>query len=1712
MDTRMILRGYSVNPIPVYTGIHSLIYSGIRETDHTDVIIKALRSKHPSPNEISRIKQEYEILKLFVNEKNIVHVDGIEKYDNSYAIIMENIKTSTLADLLSHEKKIKLSVFIDLAIEMAETLRNVHQHNIIHKDINPTNIMCDYQNKTIKLLDFSLSVNLPKEHVEVVSPKMLEASLTYISPEQSGRMNRGIDYRTDYYSLGVIFYQMLTGIRPFVSNDLIELIHDHIAIVPTLPEVIDPTIPHVVSEIIMKLLSKNPEDRYQNMNGLIADLKTCKEQLITTGKIQSFTLGKKDIFSRFQIPEKLYGRKSEVNSLMNAYEQVMKGDVELMLVAGYPGIGKSSLVHEIHKPILAKHGYFISGKFDQFKQNTPYSAITQAFDDFVKQVLTEPKKIIEEFHDKIIEAVGKNGKIIADVIPSLTSIIGEQPPVIVLTPTESFNRFSYVFQKFIRALSGPDHPIVIFLDDLQWADQPSLKMIETLLTSVDVNYLFIIGAYRSNEVSSSHSLMLMLKNLQQQDVVCRTIDVGPLTREHVAELLSDTLHQDQANLQALANICHEKTNGNPFFLIQLLHLLHRDQLIKFDDQKNQWVWQLDKIKTKKISDNVVDLMINKIKELTPVAQEALQIAACIGDRFNLEMLSVISKKEPESILIALQELLTEGFIFFKRKSYHSGIYQFAHDRIHQAAQSMVNDKTTKLIHLNIARLMLQEMKEDDLNEMIFNIADHYNVVITPDLPDSISVHEIKKIAEINLSAAKTAKSEAAFESAMKYLEYALKCVNNDTWETDYEFMFELYTQATETACLCSMHNAVSSYARIAIQEAKDIYDEIKIIKCQLLSLLAQGKHAKVLDLMINTIKRLGINIPKRPSMFHILMSIFKIKLLMINKKIPDLLFNPEMTDPDKKAIMDLFSVSWLAAFYTNSELFALMTCISTSLSMQYGNTNESVHAYCIYSVICCGALENFDDGEQFAKLAFDLSEKLHDFKYRTLLTAMYHFVVAHRKFSVHDSLSKIEECILLGLNSGDFEVAGESALMYCWYSFLSGIDLKLILEKAKSYAPILKNLHARTPLLYFNQIRQTVYNLTTPQEESLILKGPYYNEINSMPNLIKDNNKSGLLAIYLSRIILCALFEKYDEAIEPIKNYEKDMKAHMASFVITAFYFYKAIILFNIYSSSSWKERWKIVNEIKLCHKKLSKYAKYSPANHAHRVLIIEAEWAWRIKGKKDLAVKLFDKAIATAKQNEFLNEEAIANELAAKFYLAQEHNKIGRVYMEDARHCYLVWGAKAKVASLDAKYPELLKDVSSTAITDTAIAPVDKYSKASDVLDMSAIQKSSTAIASTIILSDLLDTLMHIVIKSAGAQKCYILLNKNKSFVIEAEGNVNEETKLLQSIKPTEDILPMSIVNYVIRSKEYVVLDNATRSNRFMNDTYITTKKPTSILAVPLINQNTTIGILYLENNLAEGVFTEDRIHVLNLLSSQIAISIYNARLLENTKALNISFERFVPEDFLSFLNKSSIADVKLGDHIEGTMTVLFADIRNFTSRSENMTPQENFDFINSFFKVMAPVIRNNHGFVDKYIGDAIMSIFPRKVDDAVQCALEMQLAIKKYNKQHPDQEAIKIGIGINTGSLMLGIVGEKHRMSATVISNTVNIAFRVEALTKTYNTPILITEDTYWNLSDRTLYRIEKVASLLVRGKSHEITIYKVDHNHDLMIDHLENIHQHS
>ena len=1098
-------------------------------------------------------------------------------------------------------------------------------------------------------------------------------------------MNRLLDYRTDFYSLGVTFYELLIGYLPFQTTDVLELVHAHLAKQPVPPHELNAMIPKPVSDLILKLMAKNAEDRYQSAWGIKADLETCIRQLTATGQIEPLTLGLQDASDQFQIPQKLYGRNPEVAALLAVFDRVARtgnaehsqSNVEMMLVSGYAGIGKSALVQELYKPITAKRGYFVSGKFDQFQRNIPYSAIASALQKLVQQLLGEPDEQVQRWRSQLLTALGSNGQIIIDVIPEVELIIGKQSPVPEVGATEAQNRFNRVFQSFIRVFCSESHPLVIFLDDLQWVDSATLKLIELILTDTETQSLFLIGAYRDNEVHPSHSLMITLGQLRRGGATLGQITLAPLEPEAIAQLIADTLHSDISTVSSLAELVLRKTGGNPFFTTEFLKTLYTENLISFNLEQLRWQWDINHVESKDITDNVVELMLGKLKKLPMATQQVLQFAACVGADFDLNTLSIICKRSSNEIFPELVNAVQSGLIVPISELDEQLLvqdYRFLHDRVQQAAYALIDESQKQAVHLQMGRNLLEKTLPERRSERLFEIVDHLNCGIELVIDQA----ERDQLARLNLVAGQKAKAAIAYSVAKKYLATGRAWLTASSWQTNYDLTLELYSENTEAAFLSGDFKDIESCAVIVLQEAKTVLDAVKVYEVKIQTDIAQGQSLKAIDTGLQVLRQLGISFPKEPDQLDIQLELGTITALLNEKLIEDLIHLPKMTEPDTLAAMRILSSITIAAYTAAPDLMPLLVAKQVNLSIQYGNAFGSPFAYATFGMILCGKVGDIETGYQFGQLASSLLSQPNPYSLRARTLFIVNNCILHWKEHIRGISKPLLEVYRSGLETGDLEFAAYCIHTYCNHSYFMGRELVELERDIATYGEAIRQIKQETALAWNQIFQQAIANLIGGSIEPCRLVGEFYNEENELPKHKAANNRIAILDVYFNKLFLCYLFSDPFQAVENSVLAEHYLIQRTATPLKPLHYLYDSLARLAIYPASSTQMQAEILEKVAANQEQMKQWAQYAPMNYLHKYNLVQAEAA-RILNQLLEAEEFYEQAIQGAKDNDYLQEEALAYELAAKFYLARGREKFAQTYMKEAHYCYERWGSNGK-------------------------------------------------------------------------------------------------------------------------------------------------------------------------------------------------------------------------------------------------------------------------------------------------------------------------------------------------------------------------------------------------------------------------------------------------
>jgi predicted ATPase/signal transduction histidine kinase/tRNA A-37 threonylcarbamoyl transferase component Bud32 len=1477
------LPGYQIQE-QIQVGISTDVYRCYDERQRKSVIVKILKKEYPSLEEIARLRQEYKIIQN-LDYEGIVKPYSLEEFQHQLALILEDFDGQSLKQLLSY-RTIPIQDFLPIAISLADTLKELHKIPVIHKDINPSNIIINPATGKVKLTDFGIASLLSVENPAIINPGLLEGTLAYISPEQTGRMNRSIDYRTDFYSLGATFYELLTGQLPFKTNDPLELIHYHLAKNPVPPHKLNQQIPEIVSSIVMKLLAKNAEDRYQSAAGLKFDLENCLSQLQTSGKIEKFILGSHDRENQLLIPQKLYGRETEVATLMDAFERVSHGATELLLISGYSGIGKTSVVNEVHKPIVKTGGYFITGKFDQFKRDIPYAALIQAFGSLIQQLLTVKAQQLAVWKEKISAALGTNGRIVIDIIPEVELIIGEQPDVPQVGASEAENRFNRVFQQFIHIFCQPEHPLVLFLDDLQWADLASLKLLQNLMTDPDSQYLLIIGAYRDNEVSPTHPLIQTLEKIQSTDTVVHQIAIKPLKQQQVNQLVAETLNDSEEAVEThnFASLLFHKTQGNPFFLTQLLKTLYAEGLLVYEASSGKWHWESENIQAIGIADyNVVALIARNIGKLSEATQQILKLAACLGNQFNLEILATVNEISAPTAAAQLWEALQSGLILPLSDTYkipllfgQEGLaevsdvkvdYKFLHDRVQQAAYSLISEDEKKATHLKIGQLLLRNSTTETRNENIFALVNQLNFGM-----DLLAAQSEKdELAELNLIAAQKAKVAAAHKAAFNYVDVGLELLADDSWDKNYDLTLSIYQEAVEITYLNSNFERAEILFIKVIKEAKSLLEKIKVYEAKIIFYTSQNQMQLALDTILNVLELLGVTLSQEVSQTIIT---------------DDLVNLPDMTDPYKLAALRILKTAMTPAYVANPVL--LFQCILTMVNfcMEYGNSPLSAYIYSVYGLLLCGVQGDINTGYRFGNLALKLLEQFDSGEIKSKVLDVVNGHIRIWKDPIRETLEPLQESFQTGLDSGDVEYACIAALNYCTHIFWAGKDLKLVKNKHDQYIDLMLNLKQEYHNVYLTIGKGFILKLMGDSDDKYYANDRDFKETDLFLNLINSNNQTSLFYIYSTRSNLFYLFKKPDLAINNAKEAEKYEQAVAGLITVAIHNFYYSLALLADYFHVDTQQQSEYFRQVETNQEKMKNWAYHAPSNFQHKYELIEAEKA-RVFGQNWEAMELYDRAIKGAKEQGYTQEEALANELAAEFYLSHHKEKIAQTYLTNAYYAYSCWGAVTKVKDLEARYPQFLSQIYSP---ETASSPGDRKTDStttlnSKTLDLASIIKATQAISQEIFLERLLDQLMKILLENCGAQTGFLILPKEDKLVIAIAASITTNKVMIQPSMPIElsQRLPSSVVNYVARTKKYVVLTSDNSQSLFADDPYLQRSQPKSVLCIPIVKQNQLLGIVYLENNLINNAFTNERLEICKILCAQAAISLENATFYSN-------------------------------------------------------------------------------------------------------------------------------------------------------------------------------------------------------------------------------------
>ncbi len=1727
----------------IHEGTNSLVYRGRQTSDGQAIILKFLKTAYPSPTQRACYRQEYALtqrLHALDELGSIIQVQDLRDYDNRLALVVEDFGGQAL-NLWQQQQPFSPEEVLTLALELVETLAQVHGQGVVHRDINPSNLVLNKETQQLKLIDFGIALDLaglvergeiaqvnmgqqPGATVpfsaslgfqkqglfpEVVAPEhlfseqlgseRLEGTLAYLAPEQTGRLNKAVDYRADYYALGVTLYELLTQSLPFEADDPLGLVHCHLA-KPAQPlDQRNPLISSCLSDVVLKLMAKTPEGRYQSSHGIHADLEAClarlglglgntlspPKQTLTAAPSERFRPGEQDQPPELQLPQRLYGRDIELNRLQAARERAYYGCRECFLLVGDAGTGKSALVHALRRTQWGTPGYFISGKFDQLQRDTPYSAIAQALDSLVQQWLSEPLVDLRRWRDRLLSALGNNGQALLDLMPSLEKVIGPQPALIPLAPQESDNRFKGTFQAFLQVICREEHPLILFLDDLQWGDAASFHLIQLMLCQPDLHGFLLIGALRPKEVGPAHPFRLTLAMLERQQALVQETTLESLSPLTANQLIADALQAPLGETEDLAELVFAKTQGNPFFLKEFLKTLHGDRQLWFDAAYRRWCWDLDQIRRQSMTDNVVELMATRIGQLLRSTQDCLADLACLGNQADLVTLALGRGIDANATRMQLEDAIAAGLVVqiqaglppgaesnYSLGQYPQAIaYGFVHDRIQEAAYASIPPQERSLRHWNIGRRLLRQPLMDSVPQSYAG-AIAVSAYSNPSTPQSfgedaalrsrrfevinqlnlgrsqLSVESLGSVQSLtqasssvrasatseqlpeqrlqlqalNLWAGQQAQQTVARQSALDYLNAGISLGQPADWQHHYDLTLALHTAAAEAALLAGSFEMMEQWIAEALPHCRTALDRAPFYQLQVMAAMMRQQPRQALEIALPAMASLGVPLPTKPNLLHIILGSIRVKWLLRGKSDADILALGDMAVPTKFAALQIAGHIGTATYMTAPKLRPILTFAVIQASLRHGPSPNSAQGYASYGIAQAAVLGNIPEGVRFGNLALKLNQQRQDKAQEARTVFLVYFLIRHWQEPLRSTIEPLRRAYQTGLEGGDYEYAATCLYSAAQQAFICGIPLEESSEQFRQAVQASDQLQQERAVQRSQLYQQLVACLQNGAHQASQLQGSYYDG-EAMEKLhLQQQDYTTLFLLYLYRLKLAYLLGDVAEAVQWSQAATAHEESALGASVIPTFHFYSALAKLRYLPQTTSRRRKALEQQIKAHHRKFKLWANHAPMNQKHRQVLIQAERD-RLNQRNSQAMTAYDEAIQLAQANGYRQDEALANELAARFYLAQGQQKVARAYLQDAHYGYQCWGAQAKVEALEKQYVNLLP-LGKGRESSSHSAMRDSINREGADLDLMSVTKASQTLSGEMQRDRLLTRLMEAILENAGAEAGYLALVHQQQWQVEAAATVGSH-----SIVPGEDTLleadgsrsigqhievlqaipldhcsqlPQSILNYVIHSHDSVILGDAIADGQFGGDPVVLGRELRSLLCIPLLHQGKLIGLVYLENNLITDAFTQKRIKVIRLLCSQAAISLDNSRLyaeaadyartleqkvMERTAALeqaNQELHRLATIDGLTHLaNRRSFDDYlaqqwqQLGEK-QQPLVVILCDVDYFKRYNDHYGHQAGDHCLQEIARAMERVVKRPNDLVARYGGEEFVIVLP--------------------------------------------------------------------------------------------------------------------------------------
>lgn len=1677
--------------VEIHHSTSSLLLRGVRSADGQRVILKTTADRRPSGTQIARLGRERRLVGRAQGERVVRLIDALDD-EGAPVLVFDDFGGRSLDRV---PETLSLAERVGLAVEVARAVEAVHARGVIHKDINPSNLVWNRATAALAVVDFGIATDLKRETPSRGRAELVEGTLGYVSPEQTGRMNCSVDRRSDLYSLGVTLYELFAGQRPFEGDDPLELVHAHVARLPAPLHERDGRVPPALSAVVMRLLEKAPEARYQTAAGVVADLERCGSELSARGDIRAFELCATDRSGAVEVPQKLYGRMGDVRALLNAFDRAASGGRGLVLVSGPPGIGKTSLIREVYRPIAESRGDFLEGKFDQFRLGVPYAPLGHAFGRFLRWVLSQDDVAVGAWRAKIGGAVGRNGAVLVEILPEIEALLGPLEPAQDLAAAEAENRFHLVFRELVEAIATREHPVALCLDDLQWADVPTLRLLERIVTDADSRHLLVIGAYRDNEVDAGHPLNLTIENVRRGGVAPTAIRLGALTEPQVQLLLRDTFAQHGGDVDELAAVCMAKTGGNPFFLRRFLEALGERGVVAWQPSTRRWTWEVAAIEALPHTENVVNFLLDGLSGLPRAAQAALQQAACIGDSFDLRLLAESTGRSPADLQSDLRPAVDAGLVAPQGRGWtldaadppgaipdEAYRYGFTHDRIHQAAYGSMADGDAREAHYRLGHLIARQHAGDDEGPWLFEVVNHLNKAAGL----ARSPEERYALAQRNLDAGRRAMRAAAFGPAAEYLEAGIAALPEGAWADRYELALGLHADAAECAYVNARFERVAALIADVKDRARTLLDRTKALEIEMESRMARDDLKGAVGVALQALDALGFHLPESPGDAEVGDAVRRAMGALAGVRIDAIERLPDVDDPVVAAAQRILTRASSPAYYAAPTLLPIIACELVVTSVQRGLSTATPFAFAVYGIVLNSA-GMMAQAHAYGELAQRLIERWDDrrLEARTRLVVNNH--VCTWTVPLEGKLDHLREAYRIGRETGDFEYAAICGQAYATNAFTAGRELTRLHEEAEAFSGFMRNYQQSPSLRLHLPLVQLVRSFLGRSEDPARLDGPDLDE-RAACAFADASGSASLVFVTLSDVLIARYhFGSAREAFDVAERARPHQQGAASTYHLVNFHTYAPLAASRLFDAAEAGERAALLARVDESLAQLEVWAEAGPMNHRHRLLLVRAERA-RISGAIEEAAGLYLQALEAVQLGTYVNDEALICELTARFHLARggASRSIGRAFLEDACFCYQRWGAAMKVERLREEFPRVLGSAFARRAASATRSGVD--------IDAAAVVRAARTISAEIELDKLLTTLFRTILEAGGAQKALLVLERGGRWEVAAEGTAAGDPTLarlaLDSLDPAA--YPLAVLRYVLRTGETVVIDDAAVPGSLLDGSdYARAHGVRSALCVPVRHRGALTALLYLEHDRAAGVFTEERGGLLELLLSQAAVSIHNAQLFEAQVRLTRAQSRFVPHQFLESLDRHDIAEVALGDVVSKTMSVLFSDLRDFTTMSEVSEAGAVIQLLNDYFAAMEPNIVEAGGFIDSFNGDEIMALFDVGPECAVRAAVHMQAALERFNAVA--RSGLRMGVGINTGPVVLGTVGGRDRIKCGVVGDAVNVASRIEGLTKRYGARLLIGEVTRDALPAAS-FSLRAVDRVAVKGRRSAQTIFEV------------------